>query len=56
MDDGVQEARIELACKELRMPGLRQQFRSLAREAMDSDMSYLDFLVACLEQELLSRN
>lgn len=52
----IQEAQIEMACKELRLPGLRLQFRALAREALDKDMDYIHFLRACLEQELHERH
>jgi DNA replication protein DnaC len=52
----LQEAQIEIACKELRLPGLRQQFRALAREAVDKEMDYVYFLRACLEQELHDRH
>ena len=52
----LQEAQIEIACKELKLPGLRQQFRALAREAVDKEMDYVYFLRACLEQELHDRH
>jgi DNA replication protein DnaC len=50
------EAQIEIACKELRLPGLRQQFRTLAREAVDKEMDYTYFLRTCLEQEIQERH
>jgi DNA replication protein DnaC len=56
MTSDLQEAQIEIACKELRLPGLRQQFRALAREAADKEMDYTYFLRSCLEQELHDRH
>jgi len=56
MNLDLQEAQIEIACKELRLPGLRQQFRNLAREALDKEMDYTYFLRACLEQEIHDRH
>jgi DNA replication protein DnaC len=55
MISGVIEAQIEIACKELRLPGLRQQFRALIREAAEQELSQAQFLKACLEQELYDR-
>lgn len=49
-------AQIEISCKELRLPGLRQQFRTLVREATDQEMDYSQFLKVCLEQELHDRH
>ncbi len=55
MNSGVIEAQIEIACKELRLPGLRQQFRVLLREAAEQELNQAQFLKACLEQELYDR-
>jgi len=49
------EGKIEVMCKELRMPGLRQHFRSIAREAREREMGYIPFLAVCLEQEMKNR-
>jgi len=55
MHNTVMEARIELACGQLRMTGLEQQYRDLVRDAADSNMDHLTFLAACLEQEVHKR-
>ena len=52
----IQEAQIEIACKELRLPGLRQQFKALVREAVDQEMDYALFLRTCLDQEVHDRH
>lgn len=41
--------------KQLRMPTLAQQYRSLAREAEDRNLSYEEYLLALLEAEAESR-
>jgi len=55
MSNELKEARLEIACKNLKMPGLKRQFRSLIREATEQEMDYATFLTACLDQELHSR-
>lgn len=50
------EAQIEISCKELRMPSLRQHFRAMIREAEEQEMEYALFLKACLEQEIQDRH
>ena len=55
MISDIMEAQIEISCKELRLPGIRQQFRALIREAVDQEMDHTRFLKACLEQELHDR-
>lgn len=53
--DTATEAIIDLYCKELRLPGLARSHREIARQTTDQGRSALDFLAACLEQELSSR-
>lgn len=49
------EARVDLACGQLRMPGLGQHYRSLVREAVDGNLDHLSFLAACLDHEVSKR-
>ena len=49
------EAMVETYCSELRLPGLRRAFRTIAREALASGQDYTAFLAACLAQELEAR-
>lgn len=49
------EAQIDLACGQLRMPGLGQHYRTLVREAVDGNLDHLRFLAACLEHEVNKR-
>jgi len=51
----ITEAQIELSCKLLRLPGLRQQFRALVREATERNLNSTQFLKICLEQEIHDR-
>lgn len=51
----ITEAQIELSCKLLRLPGLRQQFRALVREANERNLNSSQFLKLCLEQEIHDR-
>lgn len=44
------EERIELHCKELKLPGIRASYRELAREALDKGIAPDQFLLSCLEQ------
>ena len=55
MTADIHAAMIDIYCKELRMPGLRRAYSSLAREAMDNNHSALQFLSACLSEEMTSR-
>ncbi|WP_244853124.1 ATP-binding protein, partial [Bacillus sp. J14TS2] len=41
--------------KQLRMPTIAKQFRSLAREAEERNLSYEEYLLALLETELQTR-
>lgn len=49
------QALLDLYCRELKLPGLRQAVPAVAREAADQNQSYPAFLAACLAQELTSR-
>ncbi|MFP3390362.1 IS21-like element helper ATPase IstB [Brevibacillus sp. SIMBA_040] len=49
------EARIEIACGQLRMPGLLRQYPSLFREAVEQNADHLHFLASCLEHEVLKK-
>ena len=49
------DAVVELACRELKMPGLRAAYPAIARDAAGQGQSYTAFLAACLSQELTSR-
>ncbi len=51
----ITEAQIELSCKLLRLPGLKQQFRALVREANERNLNCSQFLKLCLEQEIHDR-
>ena len=50
------DAAIRAACKQLRMPGLAQQYASVVREAEDQSLGYRPFLAAVLAQELEARH
>jgi DNA replication protein DnaC len=49
------EARIDIACGQLRMPGLMKQYSSLHREALEQNADHLQFLASCLEHEVLKK-
>lgn len=55
MSEEIYSAMVEIHCKELKMPGLRKSYASLAREALENDHSMIRFLSACLTEELESR-
>ena len=46
------EARIELACGQLRLPGLAQYYREIVSHALEGNSDHLSFLAACLEYEV----
>jgi DNA replication protein DnaC len=48
-------ATIELACRELKMPGLRTGYPAIARDAASQGQHYGAFLAACLACEIASR-
>jgi DNA replication protein DnaC len=49
------EAIIDLYCKELKLPGLARSYRELARDTSSQGRLPVDFLAACLAEELASR-
>lgn len=49
------EALIELYCKQLRLPGIRQVYHEAARQAASTDEGFLAFLAACLAHEVETR-
>lgn len=49
------DALVELACRGLKMPGLRTAYPAIARDAAAQGQGYTAFLAACLQQELASR-
>ncbi|MDP2859262.1 MAG: IS21-like element helper ATPase IstB [Bacillota bacterium] len=49
------EAMIEVYCRQLKLPGLRQAFAATAREARNTGQDYTAFLASCLAQEVESR-
>ncbi len=55
MSDAAREAVIRQYCKELRMPAIRREYSSLARQAADAGLPYEDYLRELLEAEVLSR-
>lgn len=50
------EERVDLYCKQLRIPGIRASYRELAREALDKGINPSQFLLSCLEEEVRSRS
>jgi DNA replication protein DnaC len=48
-------ALIDVACRELKMPGLRAGYAAIARDAAAQGQGYPAFLAACLSQEISSR-
>jgi DNA replication protein DnaC len=55
MSEDIYSAMIDIYCKELKMPGMRRAYAALAREAVNSNHSVLQFLSACLSEEVTSR-
>jgi DNA replication protein DnaC len=49
------QALLDLYCRELKLPGLRQAAPAVAREAAEQNQSYTAFLTTCLAQELTAR-
>jgi len=46
------EAMVDIYCKQLKLPGLKQTFRELARDAMIQNQTPISFLAACLAKEV----
>lgn len=55
MIEDVYGAMVEVYCKELKMPGLRRVYDSLARESSNSNHTMTQFLSLCLAEEVESR-
>jgi DNA replication protein DnaC len=55
MTPDVHAAMVDIYCKELKMPGLRRAYESLARDAVTNGQSMVQYLAACLAEELESR-
>ncbi|WP_067625982.1 IS21-like element helper ATPase IstB [Alicyclobacillus acidiphilus] len=55
MNDELYTAMIDLHCKELRMPGLKRAYESLGREAQNRNHTMVQYLAACLNEEVSSR-
>ena len=53
--DQLQEATIKAQCKQLRMPVMAAQFRSLAEQAVREKKSHIGYLEALLAAELEER-
>ena len=51
-----QSAVIELYCKKLKLPAVRQIYKELAKDAAEGNKSYTAFLAACLAFEVEARN
>jgi len=49
------ELLLDSVTKRLKLPTIRQQYRSLAREAEERNLSYEAYLLALLEQEVMIR-
>lgn len=46
------EARIDIACGQLRMPSLMKHYPELLRDALEQNADHLQFLASCLEHEV----
>lgn len=55
MNEGARDAVIASYCHDLKIPGVRREYPSLAREARDGGWAYEEFLRCLLERELNSR-
>ncbi|WP_067620482.1 IS21-like element helper ATPase IstB [Alicyclobacillus acidiphilus] len=55
MTADVHAAMVDIYCKELKMPGLRRAYESLARDAATNGQSMVQYLAACLAEEMESR-
>lgn len=54
--DEITKGKLELACKELRLPGIKQHWQAITRAATREGMKYEDFLLACFEEEISNRH
>lgn len=55
MSTDATHALVEIYCRELKLPGLRSAYQSIARDAVTQSQSYAAFLAACLTHEIESR-
>ncbi|MCL4552887.1 MAG: ATP-binding protein [Candidatus Marsarchaeota archaeon] len=55
MSSDANEVLVDFYCKQLKLPGLRRCYRDVGREALNQARSPVDFLAACLAQEVASR-
>lgn len=56
MNNQAEEALLELYCKQLKLPAVRQVYPELVKDAADGNKSYTAFLTACLAFEVETRN
>lgn len=49
------QALVEIYCRELKLAGLRQNYQAVVRDAVSQGQGYVEFLGACLAQEIESR-
>ena len=52
MTSAVVQARIDIACGQLRMPSLLRHYPELLRDALEQNVDHLQFLASCLEHEV----
>jgi DNA replication protein DnaC len=52
MTSALIEARIDIACGQLRMPSLLRHYPELLRDALEQNADHLQFLASCLEHEV----
>ena len=52
MSGAVIQARIEIACGQLRLTSLLRHYPELLRDALDQNADHLEFLASCLEHEV----
>lgn len=55
MPSDAAEALVDVYCRQLKLPGLRQNYRAIARESLNQGQSPAAFLAACLAQEVEAR-
>lgn len=55
MTTALTEARIDIACGQLRMPSLMKHYPELLRDALEQNTDHLQFLASCLEHEVLKK-
>jgi DNA replication protein DnaC len=55
MTTALMEARIDIACGQLRMSSLMKHYPELLRDALEQNADHLQFLASCLEHEVLKK-